>query len=184
MGTDGQPKLIILKMNRLKFVSILLIGVFTFVFLGCNKDVVREDESNLSLEKVLTLKFGLNVKQLSETSYKIGDENTSFIYTLISKDKATIKNSFNNQIEVEYVKESDFPFLITYENGSISQNSTSLRDFIINNQNFGTELETRKETFKECFVREWKDFCDNWSSCIAQAVHPVAVAAAIAIHCS
>ena len=96
VGTAGQPKLNYFEMNRLKFVSLLLIGVFTFVFSGCNKDGVQEDESNLSLEKVLTLKFGLNVKQLSETSYKIGDENTSFIYTLISKDKATIKNSFNN----------------------------------------------------------------------------------------
>lgn len=169
-------------MNRLKIFSLLLLGVFTFVFSSCNKDEVRANESNLSLDKVLTLKFGLNVVQLSETSYRIGEENSSFIYTLISKNKATIKNSFNSQIEIEYVKESDF--LITYENGSISQNSSSIRDFILDNKNVGTEVEMRAETFKECFVREWQEFCDDWSSCIAQAVHPVAVAAAIAIHCS
>ncbi|WP_116127587.1 hypothetical protein [Lewinella sp. IMCC34183] len=39
------------------------------------------------------------------------------------------------------------------------------------------------ETFGGCFSRNWMSFCDDFSSCMAQATSPVAVGAAIAISC-
>lgn len=39
------------------------------------------------------------------------------------------------------------------------------------------------EEFDDCFLREWKAFCDGFVGCFAQATNPHAVALAIAIHC-
>lgn len=169
--------------------NILIFAFLSILLFSCAKEVESSNEtSDLKLEEVINKKFGFSMVELSKDHFLVKTPSNSYEFIEISEKQAKVIN-FEGEFAIVTI-DSNSPQLINikYENGYERNGSEFLTSFLAEGLEFDTELETRKkipgESFKECFKREWTDFCDDWSSCIAQAVHPVAVGVAVAIACA
>lgn len=161
------------------FLSILLISSCSIEDSSHEPDK-NSEESNL----IHSIKNNLDVDLIiqKDEEYLCTGNNTSLSYMKISETRAKVFNSKLDEIIIDFDPDNISEMLIEYQDGRIRKGIGYFGLFVKGIDSHG--LNPRYETFEECFVREWQDFCDDFVSCVAQATNPIPVAIAIAIHCS
>lgn len=145
--------------------------VTLFAFLICAFSVFSQ-ENNPTFSELVAQKYSARVSYLNETDFTI----------VYSDSTRIIARKLNGSyvIEGDHIGENRY----TITELDVSEDASPLEHVSI-------EIAARNpcgshpknEAFSDCFVREWRDFCDSWISCLAQAIKPVEIAIAITIHC-
>ncbi|MGM0641998.1 MAG: hypothetical protein ACQESN_11320 [Thermotogota bacterium] len=140
-----------------------------------------------ALSDSLKNKYGINTTFMENGNVHLNYEDGKKVIIKSEDNRYVLTGSkINNQtfgIEVEEGEEKITQRVHFYDNKNFSA-QVSKQEFM--KSVHGSFLK-EKESFDECFEREWEDFCDGAASCIARDVLPIssaAVATAVAIHCA
>ena len=176
--------------KMIKVIKNFLLFLFLISISACNQDE-NMNEENMTTESLVFKKLYIPIQKNSDAEFKIDFRNMHFQLKEISLNEVMVKKSDNSVFSILKDKENNFKVTYYLKDEKIVANLADV-SFL-----FRTQLVTRNtedvnpcdqhapnETFNKCFEREWKDFCSDAPSCIAQAVNPVVIAAAIAIHCA
>ncbi len=86
--------------------------------------------------------------------------------------------SGDTMVRARYLSSTNGTTYSQYSDGMVEKEATSGGDC--------DELGGRRtsESFDDCFVRNWSNFCCDFESCVAQAAFPLIIAAACSLSCA
>jgi len=144
--------------------------------------------SILSLNDLFVTNYGIRITKIDESKSKVQfNSGLNFIFVKISEVKSIIQRNDGKMIYININPNASSvsnKFNAQYPDSANVFDISEVKAFLISDP-LGSDAFKRKdgETFTDCFVREWQSFCDDTSSCIAQAMYPGLIAVAIGISC-
>lgn len=164
---------------------------------SCSDDVVSTNTESIAaneqLSEILYARYSVVVSDLGEGNfiYNYPDGKELKIEKLgndyvISGNKVGDKVLKASIIEGKNEIQNRVVFQSMNNESSQVMGSRELIYYLKNDTFYSIEEETKYSArgFNDCFASEWRDFCDGFVSCVVQAISPVQIAIAIAIHCA
>jgi len=173
---------------------LLMAGAVVATSVSCKKVNVKDDQclkekryDSISRIETFNKEVFLNIGELAKQKYAVDfiidighgayrilfTNGLEMLVTPISNDKGSeflIAGSVMGErlmrIKIDVTNDVVLPEHITF--ADVTPDYLNIQALVLRNPG---------ETFNQCFVREWNDFCDGFLGCMALATHPVAIGA-------
>jgi len=185
-------------MKTINLFSIALVVLVTIS--GCKKNELHEDALSNSVDLLSYSQDNIK-KEYNLIEFPKSTKDKYDISDIWSDDMEGYKIVYNNgkTLFVSPYNASETVNTFLLEGTAVGKTSVLMKmygygesDFLgeveisyLSSREMGVNKSKRPgETYNACFAREWREFCEDFVSCMVQITNPIPVAAAVAVSCA